>query len=315
MVSRRIRKALLLRSLTRHYPTRRGTGVLAPAIDAIARGRLPDSALSSERAVAPRGRWNPDLALDLDHAFQRQIFYFTPAFGHGYLSGGGPAVLARFLAPGGTFVDIGASLGFYTFLAARRVGANGRVHAFEPEPVAYDSLRASAALPGHECVRCHPLALSDAPAAAMTFHLSTVGNSHSLVSEAPGHSGRYRAAIQVEVETIDRLRRSRRLAADRVDLVKIDVEGNEAAVVAGMTETLETWRKPPLYIETRGPEGSTRSPDTFRRLLEILEPRGYRSYLVDRRGASRPVSVGKVRTWADVLFATEPPSSGSSAPR
>jgi hypothetical protein len=50
-------------------------------------------------------------------------------------------LFARSVCLGGTVVDCGAYLGFHTLLAARRVGEDGTVFAFEPDPEAFDALR------------------------------------------------------------------------------------------------------------------------------------------------------------------------------
>ncbi|MEM6996443.1 MAG: FkbM family methyltransferase, partial [Myxococcota bacterium] len=50
------------------------------------------------------------------------------------------ALLER-LEPGDTFVDVGANLGYYTVLAAKKVGPSGRVFAFEPDPESFALLK------------------------------------------------------------------------------------------------------------------------------------------------------------------------------
>jgi hypothetical protein len=60
-----------------------------------------------------------------------------------------------------------------------------------------------------------------------------------------------------------------------IKLMKIDVEGAEARTVAGMLAALDAAGCPALWIEVRGPQGSTRAPDTYARVHELLAPLGY----------------------------------------
>ena len=299
------RLAVGLRSLSRWYPTIRGTGFLSSILDSLSRGfrsRHPES--EPVWAVAAPGDWNPALSLNLNHPFQRNFYYFTPAFGRHYLANGGGFVLDRFLRPGGTFLDIGANLGFFAFLAAQRVGSAGQVYAFEPEPSAFASLSQSALLVDHRMVRCRQLALAEKPATATRFHLAYSGNAHSLVAEVPERRDRYSSLIQVAVESIDHLVDAGTLPAEQVNLIKIDVEGGEPGVVSGMVQALRVWRTPPLFIEVRGPRGSTRAPNTFLRVNEVLEPLGYSAYRINRRSALEPATVAGVQDRADLLFHT-----------
>ena len=58
---------------------------------------------------------------------------------------------------------------------------------------------------------------------------------------------------------------------------------------------------PPLWIEVRGPKGSVRAPNTFARVLELLEPLGYAPHRW-RNGEVRPVHPAEVVGREDILF-------------
>jgi FkbM family methyltransferase len=79
------------------------------------------------------------------------------------MAAGAPALSlgdGRRLLPGGVFVDIGANVGYYTLLAARRVGREGRVIAFEPNPVSLKVLLLNTA-PEGDTIRVYPFTVSD----------------------------------------------------------------------------------------------------------------------------------------------------------
>jgi FkbM family methyltransferase len=147
------------------------------------------------------------------------------------------ALNARFLRPGGLAFDIGAHVGDRT-ASFRRLGA--RVVAAEPQPAALRALRLMFRRdPGVTLV---PAALG-AEAGRITLHLNTRNPTVSTVSPgfiaaaqgAPGWEGQdWDRAIEVPVVTLDDL-------VDRhglPDFMKIDVEGHEAAVLAGLSRPI-----------------------------------------------------------------------------
>jgi FkbM family methyltransferase len=163
--------------------------------------------------------------------------------------------LAEHLAPGHVFVDIGANHGYFSMLAAARVGSAGRVMAFEPNPAVFAQLQKHAALNGFESwVTLAQMALSDAPDPAARFFVSQVPTNSGLSSLTPpaetlAGGGLSKAhTIPVRVETFDSWFAASGL--DHVDLMKIDVEGAEARVVAGMRATLASGVINALICET-----------------------------------------------------------------
>ena len=178
-----------------------------------------------------------------------------------------PAVLG-FLSSGAVVIDIGANLGEWTVPLARAVGPAGRVLAIEPVPrtaAALEATLAANALRHAEVLRC---AISD--------HDGTAEFAVPLVTSARIDSGTARLgaaragyeALHVPTRSLDSLAPERGL--DRLDLIKIDVEGHERQVLEGAASTLERWR-PVLVIET-GHEMETDRPAIRGRLQGI----GYR---------------------------------------
>jgi FkbM family methyltransferase len=149
--------------------------------------------------------------------------------------------LQRELRPGDVVLDVGANIGVFTLLAAQLVGPQGRVVSYEPDPDNLVLLRDNISMNYvARWVDVVPQAVA-ADAGAVTLHrtLRFQGNS-SLVE----HDAGYRAAfavdehdtVTVEAVTLDAA------AGDfaRIDLVKIDVEGAEHLVLAGMQRLLES---------------------------------------------------------------------------
>lgn len=147
--------------------------------------------------------------------------------------------LRRVLQPGATFWDVGAHAGFFAILAARLVGSSGRVDAFEPLPDNRRRLARAIELNGVTNVNVHACAVSDRGGEA-TLYGSSASVTWSLVDE-----GGASEAVTVATETLDSLARS----LPPPDVLKIDVEGSEVAVLRGGIELLRE-RRPSILVES-----------------------------------------------------------------
>jgi FkbM family methyltransferase len=130
-----------------------------------------------------------------------------------------------------TFIDVGAHVGLLTLTGARAVGPRGRVLALEPTPAAFDLLTRAVAVNGlGELVVAKRLACG-ARRDRRAFYIGRVLGHSSLCALAPESM---ETEIEVDVEPLDELVRP----GDRVDVVKLDVEGAELDVLAGMTRII-----------------------------------------------------------------------------
>jgi FkbM family methyltransferase len=165
------------------------------------------------------------MKVDLADFIQRSIYLATYE----------PAEVATFrslLAPGMTFVDVGANVGFFSLLAASAVGPTGRVVAVEPSPYAVDRLREAVAANDLQCVDVVSAGLSERDGTLPLFVPATAGN-HTPTMTAAGPDT---VRIDVPVTTLDRLLGERSI--ERVDVLKVDVEGHEPRVFAGGEQAL-----------------------------------------------------------------------------
>lgn len=150
-------------------------------------------------------------------------------------------LIKTLLRPGMTVVDVGANIGYYSLLAARLVGEQGAVWAFEPAPSLADLLTRSIAENGYEGrVHVIPAAVGDVSGAA-TLHVNVAEPFlSSLYDETPensrggrAHDGRIEL-VEVRRTTLDDWAAAHGWPA--VDLVKIDIEGGEKPALEGMAE-------------------------------------------------------------------------------
>lgn len=282
-----------LRAIFSHYPIRRGAAWLNRRLDRLC------AAAEAQWLLAPgRGDW-PTMVLDVTHHLQRKFFYFPRVYGRFYGDTPFRRYLERRLRPGATFVDIGANVGFFSLLAARIVGPTGRVYAFEPDPRLHAALTRSARASAYAHVAAFPIALSDREG-ELPFFRARDGTASSLVDEVPARRARYEGTITTPVTTLDHLVERGALDLRSVELIKVDVEGEEARTVGGMLRALAT-ASPSIWCEVRGPQGSTRAPGTFAQVAERFATIGYRPFRHEG-GALRPLAIGDVRERCDVLF-------------
>jgi FkbM family methyltransferase len=156
--------------------------------------------------------------------------------------------ITRFLEqhPRAVIVDVGANAGQFTQMVWELCPAV-TIHAFEPSPVSYAVL--SAALHG-TTVRAHQIALSDHAGQIELFDYSDeAGSQHASVYRGVIEAIHRRSAssTQVRCETLDAI--AGQLGLEHINLLKIDAEGHELAVLAGAKELLGSNRIDVIQFE------------------------------------------------------------------
>jgi FkbM family methyltransferase len=160
--------------------------------------------------------------------------------------------LLRHVPAGGTFVDVGAHVGWYTLKAAQVVGPQGHVIAVEPNRETLvklrDNIRASGA---SGVVVVAPVACSDSET-TLTFYASPRSNTgeSSLSFANAAREGGIAASYPVRARRLDDI--VKEAHAGRVNAIKIDVEGAELLVLKGAADTLDRDR-PILAVELLEP--------------------------------------------------------------
>ena len=153
--------------------------------------------------------------------------------------------IMTYLRPGGTFVDVGANVGYFAVRACRSVGPTGAVHAIEANPRLVALLERSKHANGFDQLTIHPLAVADFRGVAelQVQRSSGVSFLGSRSSTRPGDK-----VVRVEnvpVAPLDDVL-SPALTAG-LSVLKIDVEGRELDVLKGASQLLT--HGPPIVIE------------------------------------------------------------------
>jgi len=158
------------------------------------------------------------------------------------------SLLTARLHPGDVFIDVGANEGLFTIPIAEHVGADGRVHAFEPGPDTAQELRIRASAANLlERVSVYEVALG-AETGSRLLHADEEhpGDStkRSLFIEGP-------VVAEVPVRAFDEMISSGEVILDRgLHAVKIDVEGAELYVLQGMERSIRLYLPRLIAVET-----------------------------------------------------------------
>lgn len=152
--------------------------------------------------------------------------------------------------PGMTVIDIGANIGAHALRLAKMVGNSGRLYAFEPTSYAFRKLERNLSLNYFQNARAFQIALSDENAKDVEVRFRS--------------SWRTDGQRQIGTDRIEFMRLDdwcARESVDQVDLIKLDVDGNEFSVIAGATSLIKRCH-PVFVMEAVGPhfDNDARNP-------------------------------------------------------
>ena len=143
----------------------------------------------------------------------------------------------------GIFVDVGAHIGKYSIRIARQLGPKGKVIAIEPEPYNFSILEKNVKLNGLKNVYLQNIACSSADGQSFFYIDSKATTLHSIYKNKYISGDR---KIITKTHSLDSL--ISKLKFEKVDLIKIDVEGAELSVLKGAKDLLQSCR-PKIIFE------------------------------------------------------------------
>jgi FkbM family methyltransferase len=182
-------------------------------------------------------------------------------------------LLAALVKPGMTIVDAGANKGYFTLLFAKLMSDCGKVLSFEPHPRNYYWLSKSVSINKYKCVKLYPVALS-AEEKQATFYRGRKSGWGSLVP-GPG-TARDQKPFLVKTRRLDEILREEGI--NKLDLLKIDVEGAELLVLAGAQKILRKSKDLKIVMDV-----DVRDPLNKARLFEFLTSHGFKIYGIGKK--------------------------------
>jgi FkbM family methyltransferase len=184
-------------------------------------------------------------------------------------------IVRRRLGSGDGFIDVGANIGYFSCLASRIVGDHGCVIAVEASPPIFSQLEETVRL--NECrgIRLLNKAASDAHGAQEVF----AGPAHNIGLTTTIKSRGFRKQATVEAMPLDAMVTSDELST--IALVKIDVEGGEVSVLAGMDHIVRHGPDRLEILVELSPLWWNRTSMTPREVLQPLIAAGFNVYLIE----------------------------------
>lgn len=225
----------------------------------------------------PQGESAVAFEFDLDSGVQRAM--------HRDLAGGAfyepetTLFILSVLRPGDRFVDVGGHVGYFTVIASRAVGNQGRVFAFEPAPSNYQRLVRHVAL--NECRNVVPLHLAAASEpGGVTLHINSDNDGgHALwdvrqhpLNERSRATPRTHQAWAVPIEGV--------VGAGPVRAMKLDVEGAELDALRGAEALLAGSDGVPFVVAEINRGGLNAMGTSEEELRGWMDQRGYDTWLM-----------------------------------
>lgn len=180
-------------------------------------------------------------------------------------------IVRRVLRPGMTFVDVGANLGYYTALASRLVGASGSVFAFDPSEYAFPRLSRMIEVSGLANVRAFQCGLADTAGERLLFGAVDEDNYDMHTATMVPNDDPHRAVVRTD--TLDHM--AEQLNIEKIDFMKIDVDGFEPLVLQGAAGLLAERRISHIMFECTE-ERFNRMNSSTAELVEQLASKGFR---------------------------------------
>lgn len=237
-----------------------------------------------------------DLIMDLQLSehMQRRIFWM------GYYSENIACLLNTLLKPGMTVLDVGANIGEISLLSAKRVGAQGKVFAFEPIDAVAQQLAHHVQMNHFKQVRIEPFALGDAVEDNKPIYASCGQESddeHNGLGSLYGSEGA--TPLQnIQMTTLDVWLQARP-DVQHIDLIKIDIEGAELPCLRGAKECLRRL-KPKIIVEIQD-FSAARAGYRPADILDFLSDLGYAFHQIGLNGSLTPLMSTNLRDFQNVL--------------
>jgi FkbM family methyltransferase len=154
-------------------------------------------------------------------------------------------IVARHVKKGDVCLDVGANIGWYSTLFQKLVGKTGEIHSFEPVPQLFAELEKNVALNRSDAkIYLNNFGLGDEEKNLEMHFFPDLPTGHSSLIAPKGENS---SAIPVKIKTLDSYLTENRI--ERVDFVKVDIEGAELMFLKGAGKLFEQEKPPVIFME------------------------------------------------------------------
>jgi len=204
-------------------------------------------------------------------------------------------LLRSVLSAGAVVVDAGANIGIYSQFLSRCVGPTGVVHSFEPSPENFERLQSATRKLAN--VRLSQAAVGECSGKAELYLSDKLNVDHRTYAT----EGDSRRAVPIDVIALDDYFKP----GQRVDLIKMDIQGYELHALRGANRVLADNSAAKLLLEL-WPYGLKKAGANWLELIETLQGKNMAIYLVTKRGLVpfQSDSVSESPEWYVNLFAS-----------
>ena len=174
---------------------------------------------------------------------------------------------------GNIVVDVGANIGLHTLNMAKIVGNTGQVFAFEPDPSNFEILKKNVKINNYKNIIVERKAVGDKHGRTTLYQSDHPGKNRIFPQTEQAKS-----QVQVELTNLDNYFDSDMI--DKINFIKIDVEGLEFSVLKGMKNILKNSKKIKILFEFM-PENTMEVGFTPIELLNYLTSNNFKLYCMD----------------------------------
>lgn len=177
------------------------------------------------------------------------------------------SVIKEQISAGDVVVDVGAGMGFYTLIIAEKIGPNGRIYAFEPDPKNFNELKKNVAKSGYQNIILENKAVSERSGKIKLFVSEYFKGDHRTY----GIPNDQLQSVDVETVSLDDYFKN---YSGRMNFIKIDVNGFEASVFRGMKNLLARMKDVKILTEFY-PVGLSRCSTDPREYLSFFKANNF----------------------------------------
>lgn len=181
------------------------------------------------------------------------------------------SIVKKMVKKGDYVIDIGANIGYYTLIMAKLVGETGKVFAFEPDPNNFELLKKNVEYNGYKNVVLFNQAVSNENGTLKLYY--TQNGSISRTFDA----GDGRQTMDIQAVRLDDV------IKEKIDFIKIDIEGFEIMAMKGAYNILNTYH--PTVISEFTPRDIAKLGFKAKDYLRMYELLGYDIYDADEEAS------------------------------
>jgi FkbM family methyltransferase len=198
--------------------------------------------------------------------------------------------MLMYLREGCIFYDVGAHLGFFTLLAAKLAGSEGKIISFEASPSMFTYCQQNVS--NHANIRVYNKAVFNEDGSIRFYEFPILYSEYNSpypeqYEDASWHKSNKAIEVDIPSVTLDSfVRQSNHIP----DLIKIDVEGAETEVLDGADDLLSRY-KPVIVMEYISPSIETWEDNTHVKAVKKLADKGYLAHVIQKNGLLKTMPV------------------------